>query len=455
MAEFGEKLSGRELEVLNCLAKGSGNKEIAAELFISENTVKVHLRNIYTKLGASSRTEATAVAIQQGVVVLPGMEPEPEAEPVVETQLTETEPENNANHTVAPAEEEPVHWLKRPSVAIVLGVLSFLLLFVLVVWAQRSFSFVAVTPEPFEPEDIESYWKGLRPLPNPRANMASAAVGLNVYMIGGETETGVDGHVLVYDTTNHTWQELLQKPTAVTDASAAELFGEIYVPGGLLASGQPTQAVEAYSPTRDTWRTIAPLEQPIAGALTLTDGSFLYLFGGWNGSDYLDTAYVYDPGADSWEALPAMSQPRANLSGAAVTGNLYAVGGTDGETNLATCEFFNPVDRTWSDCPEMLTGRANAGAVSIANKLYVVGGDDGRQDTVFSEFYDPKLDAWTPIEGLVLDEQRTWQDMGISHVETGIFLLGGLVAGELSTDSYLYAPPVYRSYLPAAPSGGN
>ncbi|MCZ7673224.1 MAG: LuxR C-terminal-related transcriptional regulator [Chloroflexi bacterium] len=66
MAELGEPLSVRELDVLGCIVNGAANKDVAAELHISQNTVKVHLRNIYTKLGASSRTEAVTTALQQG-----------------------------------------------------------------------------------------------------------------------------------------------------------------------------------------------------------------------------------------------------------------------------------------------------------------------------------------------------------------------------------------------------
>jgi DNA-binding NarL/FixJ family response regulator len=66
----GETLTGRELAVLMLLARGKSNKEIGANLFISESTVKGHLRNIFTKLNVLSRTEAIAVATRRGLVQL-------------------------------------------------------------------------------------------------------------------------------------------------------------------------------------------------------------------------------------------------------------------------------------------------------------------------------------------------------------------------------------------------
>jgi DNA-binding NarL/FixJ family response regulator len=64
----GEGLTTRELEVLALLARGKSNKEIAAKLFISEATVKGHLRNIFAKLNVLSRTEATSTALRRGLI---------------------------------------------------------------------------------------------------------------------------------------------------------------------------------------------------------------------------------------------------------------------------------------------------------------------------------------------------------------------------------------------------
>jgi len=57
----GERLSPREWDVLRSVALGRTNAQIAAELFLAQNTVKVHVKRIFRKLGASNRTEAAAL----------------------------------------------------------------------------------------------------------------------------------------------------------------------------------------------------------------------------------------------------------------------------------------------------------------------------------------------------------------------------------------------------------
>jgi len=65
-----EKLSEREREVLQLVAGGATNKEIAAQLFISENTVNYHMKNILTRLHLRNRAQAVAYALQSGLVTV-------------------------------------------------------------------------------------------------------------------------------------------------------------------------------------------------------------------------------------------------------------------------------------------------------------------------------------------------------------------------------------------------
>lgn len=71
MEHLGEEaLTARELEVLQQVAGGNRNRDIALRLFISEETVKVHIKHIMEKLGAKDRTGAVAIALRRGIIQL-------------------------------------------------------------------------------------------------------------------------------------------------------------------------------------------------------------------------------------------------------------------------------------------------------------------------------------------------------------------------------------------------
>jgi DNA-binding NarL/FixJ family response regulator len=65
-----EALTGREVEVLQQIAGGNRNRDIAEKLFITEETVKVHIKHIMEKLGASDRTQAVAIGVRRGIIQL-------------------------------------------------------------------------------------------------------------------------------------------------------------------------------------------------------------------------------------------------------------------------------------------------------------------------------------------------------------------------------------------------
>jgi DNA-binding NarL/FixJ family response regulator len=65
-----EALTIREVEVLSQIAGGNRNRDIADKLFITEETVKVHIKHIMEKLGASDRTQAVAIGVRRGIIQL-------------------------------------------------------------------------------------------------------------------------------------------------------------------------------------------------------------------------------------------------------------------------------------------------------------------------------------------------------------------------------------------------
>jgi DNA-binding NarL/FixJ family response regulator len=65
-----ESLTAREIEILQQVAEGNGNRDIAERFFISEGTVKIHIKHIMEKLGANDRTQAITIAVRRGIIHL-------------------------------------------------------------------------------------------------------------------------------------------------------------------------------------------------------------------------------------------------------------------------------------------------------------------------------------------------------------------------------------------------
>jgi len=65
-----DSLTPREIDVLRFIAEGFRNREIATRLFISEETVKVHIKHVMGKLGAADRTQAVTIAVRRGIIEL-------------------------------------------------------------------------------------------------------------------------------------------------------------------------------------------------------------------------------------------------------------------------------------------------------------------------------------------------------------------------------------------------
>ena len=117
---------------------------------------------------------------------------------------------------------------------------------------------------------------------------------------------------------------------------------------------------------------------------------------------------------------------------------------------------FNPTDEIWLDCPPLLLPRGGAGSAVVLNKLYVLGGGvNATSETAFGEMYDPKNETWQVVNLPMPDEMGDWAYLGVTHIESRIYALGGRQGDQLTDTNFVYAPLVYQTFLPSARGGGD
>jgi DNA-binding CsgD family transcriptional regulator len=417
------ELSGRECEILRRVATGATNQQIAVELDISINTVKAHLRNIFGKIGAESRTEAAMWAVQQRLLDVAPEEPAVKAaQPVVADGAGgATRP---ASDTLDPVNQPwPVLPMQRVALLLVLAVA-----FVVAVWpnprsrtiaapANRLVDLYAAPAEDAIAEHIPR-WRSRAQMPTPRGRFAQAVVGSTLYAISGLTEEGWTDRVEVFDPVADLWDRRAPKPTAVANVGAAVVGGRIYVPGGLDEGEVVRDVLEVYDPALDEWFEVAPLPTPLCAYAIAPYGDGFYLFGGWDGADYIAAVYYYDAAADRWHESIPMTTARAFAAAVTLQERIYLLGGYDGTTEGAACETFDPalaeagVD-PWQVHAPMSAGRAGHAAAVFRDRIYVVGGGWERS-LAFNEVYDPAADAWLTFSSPILGE---WRTLGLSAIE--------------------------------------
>ncbi len=416
MADAEAPISEREIEVLRLVATGATNQEIARELVISVNTVKVHLRNIFEKLGVQSRTEATLYAIRQGWVVVGG----------VDATEAELAPEAVTTPTVPSELLRPLAWWQR---VYALAALSLALILLLLPLFRREGRVIAranpISDQPAvgaaAPRAETSRWAHLADLPTPRTRLALAAFNGQLFAIGGDRETGVTGLVEIYSIDTDTWSAGAPKPAPVSNIGAAVVGERIYVPGGCIGLAGVTDQVDVYSPSDDMWDQVASLPIPLcAYALAVVDEK-IYLFGGWDGQRFVGRVFGYDPGDDVWTERAPMPAPRGFAAAGSIEGLVYVVGGYDGTQEFADTYVYDVGNDTWTERSPMSVGRGGLGVAVISNRLYVIGGG-WESYLATNERYDPPSDSWTAFESPVLGE---WRNLGVAPSGTRIYAVGG------------------------------
>jgi Kelch motif len=264
-------------------------------------------------------------------------------------------------------------------------------------------------------------WRRLAPAPSPRTEVAAAAVGRRIWVLGGY---GSDGTTLataeVYDTGTGTWSRGPDLPVAVNHAMAATLDGVLYVAGGNDAGGPSSQVARLDG---DRWRALAPLPQGRSAGGLVALGGRLYLVGGVVDGGLAADTQVYDPAADRWTSAPGLPTPREHLGAAAAGGRVYVVGGRvrGVGNNLATADAFDPGSGRWARVADLPTPRGGLAATATAGGQVVAVGGEAAATFPQAEAFDPASGRWRSLPPLPTPRHG----LGVVAVGDVVYVLAG------------------------------
>jgi DNA-binding CsgD family transcriptional regulator/N-acetylneuraminic acid mutarotase len=439
------QLSTRELQVLELVVTGASNQEIARKLVISVNTVKVHLRNIFEKLGVQSRTEATLKAIQEGLVRVENDSEGGDIAPVSKTFLL--------------TNSWPLELPRWQQIYLTIALL------VTIVFASIPFLFntnQAVTSEVLPPiyketistasESHSSVWTPHAPMPTKRAGLALVAYQGQIFAIGGmRGNNQATRSVEIFDPFINTWKEGANKLVATANIAGVVIGDKIYIPGGCANNAQAVDSFGIYNPKTDTWIEGPTMPSPRCGYGLATFEDKLYLFGGWNGAEFEDTIFVYSPQTEQWQVLKQKLPQRTGFMGAATLNDeIYITGGYDGDHELDQTYAFNPVIGQWTEKAPMREKRGGLGLISANNQLFAIGGG-WEHPLGSSEKYNPTTNTW---ESFDTPFNSRWRNLGLAVVDNKIYAVGGWDgAEEKYVDAVVSYQYLYQIFIPISTFG--
>jgi DNA-binding CsgD family transcriptional regulator/N-acetylneuraminic acid mutarotase len=420
-----EQLSAREKQVLELIVTGASNKEIAQQLVISVNTVKVHARNIFEKLGVQSRTEATLLAIQEKLVAVPESEsaaPE-DAQPASVSGKTYL---LSSNPALVLSPWQQVYLAVAMLAAVAVAVVPLLARDAPRVAPELPVIYSkAPTPAPVaaQPASPQNRWITNASMPTERAGLALIPFERQLYAIGGvRGNNKATRSVEIFDTMAGSWSEGASKPSAVTNIAGVQIGEQIYVPGGCTNDGLAVDALEIFDPEADSWTKGQALPQPRCGYGLAAFQDNLYLFGGWDGEQFVDTILTYSPAADAWETLPQTLPQPVGFMGAATLGDaIYIAGGYNGETEFSQTYAFDPRTGSLEEKAALQEKRGGLGLISGGGNLYAIGGG-WQHESSLNEKYDPANNSWTSFESPFSSQ---WRNLGLAAIDTTIYAVGG------------------------------
>lgn len=435
-------LSEREIEIIRLVATGASNKEIATSLTISPNTVKVHLRNIFGKLGVLSRTEATMAAIKLGLVEAPGKSNQSAIGDLVSST------KDNSSEEIKEDRPSP----RRKQLAlIVIGFVIVSVLGVLILNRLRSSKIQSnseLTQDQIQ-EINSSRWVKLSPMPEGESGMAFVRYENKYLFFGGENNAGISKKSWVYDPEQNIWAEGIGMPKPLSEIQAAILGGKIYLPGGKSSENLYSKDLLIFDPRDHSWDLGPELPTKVSGYSLVAYEGQLFLFGGFDGEKFLDSIYLFKPGASNWELFGKMEQPIAFSTAIVLGGQIHLLGGQNDTGTVGDHKIFFPQraqdgDNAWTEAASLPEARYGMNSALLADMIYIVGGmSDKKQVLPMIQYFPPK-DEWVEISDSPIEIGYL---PALIPYETKLFVIGGKNTSGFSTEAFSYQA-IYTILVP-------
>jgi len=296
-------------------------------------------------------------------------------------------------------------------------------------------SCVVGPPAPPEPPPVvegdSGAWELIAPLSSPRQEHAVVALGGEVVILGGFDDVTTVNAVEAYAPSANSWRSLAPLPLPLHHPNAAVAIvdgAERLIVAGFLVGAEFRADRRVLILDGDSWR--EGLSHPEgegrgASAVCAIDDA-VYVFGGSaNGSRSEASRYL--AASDTWEALPDLPRRLDHVLCVAHDGALWIVSGRENglRNHTAALLRFDPVAETYETKASMPTSRAGAAAAVVDDALYVVGGEGNPDDPsgVYdaAERYDFATDTWTSIIAM----RTPRHGMGAAGVDGVLYVPGG------------------------------
>ena len=298
------------------------------------------------------------------------------------------------------------------------------------------------SPAPVD-QRMPGRWETLAPMPTARQEVAAAAFGSHVWVIGGFGATAEPlATVERYDPASNSWDVRPPLPIAVHHAAAVAVGDRLFVIGGYTGgrlSWAPLDSVWEWTDARAAWEKRTPMPTARGALAVAALGGRIHALGG-SGGDALGAHEVYDVAANRWTAANAMPTARDHLAAVAFLDRVWAVGGRAsfmGE-QYANVEIYDPATDSWRTGPPLPRGRGGLAAVGLPDRVLVFGGEAPFRIFNATEMYEPAGNRWIALEPM----PTARHGIGAAVIGARVYVPGG------GREPGLAATQVNEAYTP-------